>query len=329
MKNIYKLAGDILRSKLQKDAPAEAAILGTVVNEDVIVLYGGMDHVEDVLEAAGIPFRLIYSLDEVSLAPSQLLIINCPGHVETDHIEKIRSFVESGGSLITTDWALHNVLEKVFPGYLEWNYESTGDEVVGIKIVASNHPFVAGIITEKGDPQWWLESSSYPIRVLDHSKVSILIDSPELGKRYKESAVAVFFPFGRGDVFHMISHYYLQRTELKSVRHSKGADDFIFGEMNLSPHEIKAGDVSRIHLGEIESAYSAAKLMSNIIIDKKRKSISPDNETEKVLDSMAKKYSSKSTGGQIKLSDTSKSGQIRIHNQEKTSRIRINPPDES
>ena len=31
--------------------------------------------------------------------------------------------------------------------------------------------------------------------------------------------MAVLFPRGEGEVFHMISHYYLQRTEFRNARH--------------------------------------------------------------------------------------------------------------
>ena len=35
--------------------------------------------------------------------------------------------------------------------------------------------------------------------------------------------MAVWFRWGEGDVFHMISHYYLQRTELRTERHASEA----------------------------------------------------------------------------------------------------------
>lgn len=326
MKGVFKLAGDVLRSKLERESPVNAEILKTVDDDDVVVLYGTMDQVQDVLETANIPFRLIHSLDEIDLSPQQLLIINCPGDISDVGIEKVRAFVHGGGNLVTTDWALHNVVERAFPGNVEWNKESTGDEVVGVRIIDSSHPFVAGIVSNKGEPQWWLEGGSYPIRILDRDEVSVLIDSPELGERYGEPAVAVLFHYGRGEVFHMLSHYYLQRTELKTIRHSASADAFVFEEMGLSPRDIDGKDLAGISLGEIESAYSAAKLISNIVIDKKRKSLSPDDETERILSDMVREHDSPVIGGRIKLGGGPKKPQrIKLYEEDKYPKVRVHP----
>lgn len=326
MKGVFKVAAEVLRSKLEKDSPTDAGILETVDADDVLVLYGSMDQVQDVLETAGIPHRLIHSLDEAELSPHQLLIINCPGEVSDASIEKIRAFVHSGGNLVTTDWALHNVIERAFPGYVEWNSESTGDEVVGVRVIDSSHPFVAGIMSDKGEPQWWLEGGSYPIKVLNRDEVSVLVDSPELGKRYAESPVAILFHFGHGEVFHMLSHYYLQRTELKTTRHSTGADIFVFDEMGLTSHDIDEKKLAGITLGEIESAYSSAKLISNIVIDKKRKSLAHDGETERVLADMAGEHDRSASSGRIKLVDESdKPKRIKLHDEEKGAKVRTSP----
>ena len=51
------------------------------------------------------------------------------------------------------------------------------------------------------------------------SACKVLITSRELGEKYGERPVAVWFRWGEGDVFHMISHYYLQRTEERTARH--------------------------------------------------------------------------------------------------------------
>ena len=80
------------------------------------------------------------------------------------------------------------------------------------------------------DPQWWLEASSYPISVVDAERVKVLITSRELGEKYGERPVAVWFRWGEGDVFHMISHYYLQRTEERTARHRGKAEALLRGE---------------------------------------------------------------------------------------------------
>ncbi len=60
---------------------------------------------------------------------------------------------------------------------LEYNEHATADDVVRIEIVDSNSPYLAGVLETGDDPQWWLEGSSYPIRILDSEKVKVLIKS--------------------------------------------------------------------------------------------------------------------------------------------------------
>jgi hypothetical protein len=113
------------------------------------------------------------------------------------------------------------------------------------------------------DPQWWLEGSSYPIRVLD-PRVRVLITSRELGERYGEPAVAVSFDYGRGEVLHMISHYYLQRTELRTARHAKAGSNYA-GEKNVAAD----ADLEGLTVGDVESAATSARLMANVIARRK------------------------------------------------------------
>ena len=182
-------------------------------------------------------------------------------------IIKVRDFVAAGGSLFTTDWALRNVIEPAFPGLVEYNDRSTGDDVVGIEVVDSDSPYLQGVLDGADDPQWWLEGSSYPIRVLDPERVRVLIRSGELGEKYGECAVAVVFEFGKGEVFHMISHYYLQRTELRSERHAMSAADYA-SEKGVMFSPAMSEMVNDLSLGEVEAAATSARLFANILATK-------------------------------------------------------------
>jgi hypothetical protein len=176
----------------------------------VIVVRGSYDHVEDVLQLAGLPHRAI-DVGRTRLAPEQMLIVNCPGHVDAAGNDRIRAFVHASGSLVTTDWALEHVIEPAFPGVLRYNGRSTADEVVRIEIKSSDDAFLRGLFHEGNDPLWWLEGSSYPIEILDKERVRVLLTSREIERKYGEAPVAVSFDYGAGDVLHMISHYcYLQ-----------------------------------------------------------------------------------------------------------------------
>jgi hypothetical protein len=184
----------------------------------------------------------------------------------------IRRFVEAGGTLFTTDWALKHVIEPCFPGTIEYNQRSTGDDVVRIEVLDRDHRFLQGVLEDGDDPLWWLEGSSYPIRVLDPERVQVLITSNELEQKYGEAPVAVTFGHGEGEVLHMISHYYLQRAELRTARHNMAGGDFVADKaVELSPEKaeyLRSLDLKR---GEMEAAYSSSRFMANLVAEKKRK----------------------------------------------------------
>ncbi|MEX2375046.1 MAG: hypothetical protein WD942_05595 [Dehalococcoidia bacterium] len=263
----YRAGARMTRARIQKEAPLDAEALACVTASDVVVVPGSYDHVERVLEALEMPFTRIDAgqIGHARLRPEQLLIVNCPGNMPRTAIEKIRAFVEAGGSLFTTDWALRHVLEPAFPGVLAYNDCPTRDDVVRIEIIDRENPFLAGVLDQGDDPQWWLEGSSYPIRILAPERVQVLLSSTELANKYGESPVAVLFKAGNGEVFHMISHYYLQRTELRDARHAQPASYFAEEKGVASGPEMDG-----LNLGEVEAAHSSARFLSNVIARKKR-----------------------------------------------------------
>ncbi len=274
-KRAYQAGARITKDRIRAEDPASAAALDTLEASDVVVVRGQYDHVESVLEALEMPHTLAQpaQLNSLRLRPEQLLIVNCPGQVGPRSIATIRDFVSRGGSLFTTDWALRHVIEPAFPGVIAYNERRTADEVVRIEVREGNdNPFVSGVMDGADDPQWWLEGSSYPIKVLTPERVEVLITSKELGERYGESPVAVTFREGDGEVFHMISHYYLQRTELRNARHSQAAS------MYASEKGVPVGaDLDGLSVGEVESASSSSRLVANMVAAKKLGKRTPQN----------------------------------------------------
>ena len=268
----YLGGASIARDRMANEAPLDAEALAAVVASDIVVVSGCYDHVERVLQALEVPYQTVQpgSLARVDLRPEQLLVVNCPGELTPAEIIKVRDFVAAGGSLFTTDWALRNVIEPAFPGLVEYNDRPTGDDVVGIEVVDSDSPYLQGVLDGADDPQWWLEGSSYPIRVLDPERVRVLIRSGELGEKYGECAVAVVFEFGKGEVFHMISHYYLQRTELRNARHEQAAASYA-SEKGVSVDFETAKMMADLNLGDVEAAATSSRLIANILADKKRR----------------------------------------------------------
>ncbi|MEM6404815.1 MAG: hypothetical protein AAF757_32090, partial [Cyanobacteria bacterium P01_D01_bin.116] len=75
------------------------------------------------------------------------------------------------------------------------------------------------VVVLGADPQWWLETSSYPIEILNPDKVKIEAASHDLLQSYNAPVVAVSFDWGKGHVFHVISHFWCKRTRALTPRH--------------------------------------------------------------------------------------------------------------
>ena len=268
----YFAAGAMTRDRLRTEAPDDAAALDAITRADIVVVPGSYDHVERVLDALRLPYTRIApnQLERARLRAEQLVVIDCPGNVGAAAVGRLAGFVADGGSLFTTDWALKHVVEPAFPGVLAFRQPPTRDDVVRIEVRDHDNPFVAGVMDGRDDPQWWLEGSSYPITILDHDRVQVLLASDELAVRYGEPAVAVLFPWGSGEVFHMISHYYLQRTELRTARHQQKAMAYA-GEKGYAPPPDLAPAFDDLALGEVESAATSSNMLARIVAQKKRR----------------------------------------------------------
>jgi len=274
MKNAYRIAQELMDDRLkEKDSEAYNDIQD-IKEADVIVVRGVHDHIEQVFSMSGTPFTLIHpeKLDRVELRQDQIVFINCPGKINSLGLNKLTSFVSGGGFLFTTDWALKNVLEKAFPGYVEYNQQATSDEVVRVEILDTEDPFLKSILGPKDDPQWWLESSSYPIRVLDKRKVEVLVTSKDIKDRYGEAPVFITFKHCEGKIYHMISHFYLQRSETRSERHFAPATNYLFEKEipDTLYKKYKAMGIDQSNVADIESAYTSSAMMRKIIYDKKQ-----------------------------------------------------------
>jgi len=273
MKKAYRIAQELLKDRLKDVDPEAYKELKDIKEADVIVVGGSYDYIQNVLSMAGTPHILIepHDLDHADLRPDQVLFINCPGKLSPLGLRKLKTFVSSGGFLFTTDWALKYVLEEAFPGYVRYNEKPTRDEVVRVEILDTDDPFLKSLLGPKDDPQWWLEGSSYPIQILDKDKVKVLVTSKEIEKKYGEAPVFITFDYGEGKIYHMISHFYLQRSETRTKRQKLSADKY-FAEKEIAfsamPKYEELG-LKNASLGDVESAFTSSAMMSKIMYDKK------------------------------------------------------------
>ena len=285
MSTAYRVAQEMIKDKLKdvdEDMAAEFEELG---QSEVIVSKGVHDYIEQVFNGIGLKHNLInpQQFEKIDLDPDQIIFINCPGNVTSKGLRNLVTFVEKGGFLFTTDWALRHVIEPGFPGYIKYNNRPTNDEVVRVDILAEEDPFLQSLIGPNDDPQWWLEGSSYPIEILNHKEVDILIKSKEIEKKYGESAVFVTFDYGKGKIYHMISHFYLQRAETRTARHAKSGAEYANEKLNMDQYreeKYKNMGIDDANLSDVEAAYSSSSMMNKILWDK-RKMAEMEREDEK------------------------------------------------
>jgi hypothetical protein len=273
MEKAYNAAAKLARAMIARESPEDAARLDSA---QVVIVEGCYDHGEAIFDLCKIRYSKIptASVAGAALQPDQILYVNCPGEIPERGLEKVRSFVNEGGLLVTTDWALKHVVEKAFPGFVKYGGRASADDVVRVVFEPVQDTFLEGLLDPKDDPLWWLEGSSYPIEVLDKDRVKVLVTSKEMEDRYGHSPIVIAFEFGQGKVYHMTSHFYLQRTETRSSRHvAKGtayAAEKAVALDAFSASEREALEQS--NLSEVQAAYGSARCLSNVVIEQARRS---------------------------------------------------------
>jgi hypothetical protein len=273
MKDSYEVSSWYAKSKLREEEPELAAALEKVEESNVVCVQGGYDKCELVLRMADIPHVVVSTMgiEQVNFRPDQTIFINCPGNMSKKAIRKLVTFVNEGGLLVTTDWALQNVLEIGFPDKVKYNQNPTGDEVVRITVKEPDNPTVKGFLEADGDPLWWLEGSSYPIEILDKENVKVLVLSKELKERYGEEPVIIEFDHGKGKVIHMISHFYLQRTETRDKKDTMAAETAVDAKFYaVAPEAIKS-KLKSTNVAEFKAAQSSVDFIQKNIAAQKLK----------------------------------------------------------
>jgi hypothetical protein len=274
MADAYKAAASLMSSEMEKYDQQAARAIGDLKQTDIVVVRGDYDKIEDVLQQAGTPCTVIgpRQLGNYGLSPEQVVFVNClsEGKVAAKGIGNLRRYVEKGGYLTTTDWALKAVVEKAFPGYVKHNGITTRNDVVKVHLCGKNAQFLAGLQGKSLKPQWWLEGSSYPIEILDKKNVEVLIDSSEMKRKYNDSPIVVTFDHGQGKVIHMVSHYYLQQS--KAGRRGMTAKQFAEDILGLSAKEVAGleGKLDGLSADQVEAAFASSRFVHNIVAGKKK-----------------------------------------------------------
>lgn len=212
----YSAAGAIVREQLSAD---QLKVIGGLKDRDVLVISGCYDHIGRTLTAAGIPYieRAAEAVSADLLQASKVVFANCGSTFPENIAERVADFVEAGGLLMSTDYMLKYLLQVAFkdgsgrPLYVEHNGLSIPNTVVDVDWIKEGDPTVQGFFSDGKKPRWWIEASSYPIRVVDPGKVEVLARSSAVGKQWANDPIIVRFAHGKGGVIHLLSHLYLQQ----------------------------------------------------------------------------------------------------------------------
>src|SRR5262245_61735539 len=123
-------------------------------------------------------------------------------------LDKIRKYVDAGGYLFTEDWGLKDILAQRFKEFVDLGPYITQMEVnISPKPGAMSHPYLRNIfsrlkpkvkeLAEKGgtvsegpespdferiDHTWIVDNESPAIKIVNKSKVSVLIFSKDVGR---------------------------------------------------------------------------------------------------------------------------------------------------
>jgi hypothetical protein len=277
-------AADLLHRRLRNEKPEDLKLLEGVQGKDVVVVAGSMDHIEDVLRAARIKHTLIQPAEvaKYQLRSNMIVMVNCPGQMPDAGVRRLEKFVRAGGLLYTTDWALKNLVERGFPGTIRHNGASTGSEVVPVQISKQDDNLMSRMLLRKGSrPQWWLEGSSYPIKVVDQSKVEVLASSKVMGQRYGAAPVVARVRWEDGEIIHVVSHFYRQLGTQGPAVAAKAAAKSFDGLTDKDKQDFAQVAGSEASVADVESSYAFQSMTTNIVTGKQRRNV----ELDKLYDS--------------------------------------------
>lgn len=99
-------------------------------------------------------------------------------------------------------------------------------------------------------------------------------------KKYGVAPIVVNWRQGKGEVIHMTSHFYLQRTETRTERHAAPAAAYTMekGFSKAEAEEMLSGDLST---AEIESAYTSQAFIADMALKQKKRALKRQKKEEK------------------------------------------------
>ncbi|MCA8941981.1 MAG: HEAT repeat domain-containing protein [Planctomycetes bacterium] len=184
---------------------------------DVVVFKSRGDHIENLLEKLEIPYRTTESskVTEAGLHPEAIFVSNCTGEIVPDDVMPLEWFVHTGGALFGSCWALHETIERVYPGVIEKLPTPRGQVLGDVRAAPCSHDsdYLNGVFPAHVTPIYHLEGA-HLIRVVDPERAEVLIDSPDAAQTYGGGNLAAWFRVGHGVILDSVNHFDLQGLEV-------------------------------------------------------------------------------------------------------------------
>ncbi len=263
--NAYDDSIKLMKAKLQKDDLGLFNALSQVQPGEIMVVTGSYDSIETILSKSKIPYtELKYANGFTKNAG--VIFVNCSSSYSLNK-DALRSFVQYGGYLVTTDWALDLIVKSIFGNIGKKG--GTPNDVVDVTPDEQSF-YVKGAFPKGIKPAWWLEGGSHVIGVSSPGNVSVMIRSGELNKKYNSDVIGCTFPYGKGRVFHFISHFRLQQSKQYLAPDKQQAESFAKNVLELSDSELKGLGINKgLSYAAVETAFSSAMIVHRIIAARK------------------------------------------------------------
>lgn len=198
--------------------PNYALASRSVAQNAVCNIKGQWDESQKILDNFGIRYLNMSAREfrTASLDNTRIVIVNCAGDLSRENIQKIRDFVARGGYLLTTDWALAAVVQRAFPGFVEWSGQNTDNLIVDSYLLTQDPALLKGIPQRR--TLWKLDQGSQMVKICHPGRVEVLARSAYLARfdslrrdPYLDPALfgvlAFQFKFGKGKVLHLVGHF--------------------------------------------------------------------------------------------------------------------------
>jgi hypothetical protein len=224
-----------------------AALAATDVSHaSVVVVRGSADHMEQVLTQAKVKFVAVNpeELPELALNAKQVLMVNCTGDMSEQARERVRRFVAAGGFLYTTDHAVKQLIEPLFPNTIAYA-GTTQEQVFPVKVKGTDAD--RGLLNSLGGnakEMWQTAGGGYTFKILDPKRVTVLMESPEIAKAFGSGLVAARFRYEDGQVIHVTGHFFTQPGQKPTADVASAGQGFTQFSQNVT--EAKKADAPRI-----------------------------------------------------------------------------------